>query len=263
MTMRDSYLADVAKHITAHREQKEQFINDLRAHFEEGQAAGDSDMAVIDRLGQAEDVAAEFMTNIQIKLAGFWERTLAFLVDMALCIYTMVFMYGIVLGVPYMIFGGFSSESLLKLAEDVFTLKMLGSLTIILIPMLILVVLGTGALFLLYFPILEAQFGQTLGKRLLGLRVLKERKTAIGMKEAFLRRLSYYVEILALDALFIPFTDKKQRAFDIVAKTIVVRDPGYRRNAVAILLAIVLFTIPFFALLALILTNDPHIIIRL
>ncbi|RQV98723.1 hypothetical protein EH220_02890, partial [bacterium] len=142
MTMRDSYLADVAKHITAHREQKEQFINDLRAHFEEGQAAGDSDMAVIDRLGQAEDVAAEFMTNIQIKLAGFWERTLAFLVDMALCIYTMVFMYGIVLGVPYMIFGGFSSESLLKLAEDVFTLKMLGSLTIILIPMLILVVLG-------------------------------------------------------------------------------------------------------------------------
>ncbi len=47
----------------------------------------------------------------------------------------------------------------------------------------------------------------------------------IGCKEAFLRRLPFYFEIWPVDALFIPFTEKRQRAFDIVARTIVVRQP--------------------------------------
>ncbi len=34
---------------------------------------------------------------------------------------------------------------------------------------------------------------------------------------------SYYFEVLPVDALFIPFTDRHQHAFDIVARTIVVR----------------------------------------
>jgi uncharacterized RDD family membrane protein YckC len=78
---------------------------------------------------------------------------------------------------------------------------------------------------LLYFPILEGRFGQTVGKRTLGLRVLKENGLPIGYKEAFLRRISYYLEGgLVIDALFIPCTQKRQRAFDIVARTIVIRE---------------------------------------
>jgi uncharacterized RDD family membrane protein YckC len=77
---------------------------------------------------------------------------------------------------------------------------------------------------LLYFPILEGRFGQTLGKRLLGIWVLQETGLPIGYKQALLRRLSYYFDILPLDALFIPFTAKHQRAFDIVARTVVIRE---------------------------------------
>jgi len=263
MTLRESYLADVARNITAHPEHKTQFLSDLRVHFEDGKAAGETDVTVIDRLGQAEDVAAEFMANTKISLAGFWERTLAFLIDMSVCIYAMLFMFGLIIGVPYMMINRARSVAFLTSLHDIATLDMLGSLSPIFIPLGILVLLGTMALFLLYFPILEAQFGQTLGKRLIGLRVLKEKRTAIGMKEAFIRRLSYFVDILVLDALFIPFTEKKQRAFDIVAKTIVVKDPVYRRNLIAILISIVLFLIPFFLLLGVIFMNDPHITIRL
>jgi uncharacterized RDD family membrane protein YckC len=77
---------------------------------------------------------------------------------------------------------------------------------------------------LLYFPLLEARFGQTLGKRLFRLRVLREDGLPIGYKEAILRRLSFYFEFIFIDALFIPFTTKRQRALDIVARTVVVRD---------------------------------------
>ena len=64
----------------------------------------------------------------------------------------------------------------------------------------------------------------TVVKRLLGLRVLKETGLPIGYKEAFLRRLSLYLEIIAVDALFILFTARRQRAFDIVARTIVIHE---------------------------------------
>jgi uncharacterized RDD family membrane protein YckC len=46
------------------------------------------------------------------------------------------------------------------------------------------------------------------------------------MKETFLRRISMYIKILTIDALFIPFNEKKQRAFDMVAKTVVIYEPG-------------------------------------
>ncbi len=263
MTLRESYLADVEKNITAHPEQKNQFLSDLRTHFVDGKEAGETDVAVIDRLGQAEDVAAEFMANIKLPFSGFWERTLAFFIDMTVCIYAMIFMYGLFVCVPYLLMGVFSSRPFIEVLKETVTLEMLSSLSILLIPLMLLVIIGTLAIFLLYFPILETRFGQTLGKRMLGIRVLKERKTSIGMKEAFIRRLSYYVDILFLDALFIPFTEKKQRAFDIVAKTVVVRDPSYQRNFVAIFLALAVFAIPFFVLLGVILMNDPEIMIKL
>ena len=81
---------------------------------------------------------------------------------------------------------------------------------------------------MLYFPILEGRFGQTLGKRLLGIRVLHESGLPIGFKEAILRRLPFYFDFWPIDGLFVLFTAKKQRAFDIVARTVVVRETSER-----------------------------------
>jgi uncharacterized RDD family membrane protein YckC len=84
--------------------------------------------------------------------------------------------------------------------------------------------LGAVGVILAYFPVLEGRFGRTPGKVLLKLRVLGENGLPIGYKEAFLRRLSVYFEILPVDALFIFFTKKRQRGFDIIARTIVIRE---------------------------------------
>jgi uncharacterized RDD family membrane protein YckC len=263
MTLKDQYLMEIARNITAPLQQKEQFLGDLRSHIEESMIDGETEAASIGKLDKAEDVAAEFMVSVELPYAGFWVRTLAFLVDMTLCLYTTVFMYAVVLGFPYLIWSQLKAISIIEAVENVATLTMLGSLSPILVPMLILVVLGTAVLFLLYFPILEARFGQTFGKRLLGLRVLKENLTAIGMKEAFLRRISYFVEILVIDALFIPFSEKKQRAFDVVASTVVVSEPGSRRNAMLFIAILAVFTLPLFLLLLWLVNGDPTITIRL
>ena len=77
---------------------------------------------------------------------------------------------------------------------------------------------------LLYFPISEARFGKTWGKAAMGLRVVKENGLSIGYKEAILRRLSFFFNIFWLDAIFMFFTEKRQRAFDIIAKTVVIRE---------------------------------------
>jgi uncharacterized RDD family membrane protein YckC len=84
--------------------------------------------------------------------------------------------------------------------------------------------LGAVGVILAYFPVLEGRFGRTPGKALLKLRVLGENGLPIGYKEAFLRRLSFYFEMLPVDALFIFFTKKRQRGFDIIARTIVIRE---------------------------------------
>jgi uncharacterized RDD family membrane protein YckC len=73
----------------------------------------------------------------------------------------------------------------------------------------------------------------------MGIRVIGEEHVNIGLGTAFLRRLSFYFEMLVPDALFIPFTKKKQRALDILAKTVVVREPGGREGWTRYLLALV------------------------
>lgn len=92
--------------------------------------------------------------------------------------------------------------------------------TVVLLP----AALWALALGIFYFPVLEHIYGKTAAKHLLSLRVLTENKTRVGLGRAFLRRLSLYFEFLFLDALFVPFTAKKQRALDIVSKTVVVRE---------------------------------------
>jgi len=74
------------------------------------------------------------------------------------------------------------------------------------------------AIVIVYFPLLEGRFGQTLGNWLFGrLIVRSEDGLPAGYGKAILRRISFNFEILPIDALFIPFNPKHQRGFDILA----------------------------------------------
>jgi uncharacterized RDD family membrane protein YckC len=101
-------------------------------------------------------------------------------------------------------------------------------------PMLGIFALAFG--FPLVTVIAERRSGQTLGKRLFGLRAVRESGLRLTLGQSFLRQLPLFVQIIWLDALFALFTDRKQRAFELISKTRVIEvddDANGRKSNVA------------------------------
>jgi uncharacterized RDD family membrane protein YckC len=206
----ERYVGDVLDNIQAPPRERERFESDLRAHMEEALEAGESAEEIAARMGNPIEVASEFMSNRPLDYAGFWRRLVAFAIDMGLIL--AVAAIPVALGIA-------SSNQVPREPQGWDYVVGIAFIAVVVGSMLTAV-----SCLVLYFPILEGRFGQTLGKRLLRLRVLKETGLPIGYKEAFLRRLSLYLEIIAVDALFVLFTARRQRAFDIVSRTIVIHE---------------------------------------
>ncbi len=225
----DRYIEEVMRNVFAAPEDRKRLEADLRAHFAEAEAAGEPAGRILEGLGRPQDVAAAFNAERELRHAGFWRRLVAFAGDLGILLALAV----PVVAVAVLVQAGRIAPGLATTA--------------------LLVTLGLGAVGVLvfYFPLLEARFGRTLGKHLLRIRVVRENGSPIGLGQAFVRRLSLYFDMLVIDALFIPFTDRSQRALDVVAKTVVAREPGETvpgwRYAVCLLL-------PVAALLALVAT---------
>lgn len=205
----DRYIQAVRRNIHAPASEEERITAELRSHFEAAQEVGESIESITAHLGSPEEVAEAYMVQIPLVNAGFWLRLAAFSVDMFLIISIGWLISMVVIACANRVPAHPSGIELIT-----------GAVLIGVAVGLSLVILG---LILLYFPVLEGRFGQTLGKRIFGLHVLKESGLPVGYKEAFIRRLTFYFDMLPVDALFIPFTARKQRGFDIVARTIVVR----------------------------------------
>jgi len=74
-----------------------------------------------------------------------------------------------------------------------------------------------------YFVAAEYFTGQTIGKRLLGLRVVRESGARIGLGQSFVRQLPQFLQVFWIDVMFALFTDKHQRAFELLSRTRVVK----------------------------------------
>jgi uncharacterized RDD family membrane protein YckC len=209
MNESDRYIRAVLQYIQAPGAERQRIEADLRAHFEEAMQAGETPEAVIVRMGSPSEVAAEFMSQTALPYAGFWRRLVAFIIDVCLII-----LAGFVCGISFIPLSNRIPQN--PQGWD----YVIGA---ILIALCAGCALATVGVVLLYFPILEGRFGQTPGKRLLRLCVLREDGLPIHYKEAFLRRISYYFDVLPIDALFVFFNPRRQRAFDIIARTIVIR----------------------------------------
>ena len=205
----DRYVEQVMRNVFAAPGERERLEADLRAHFAEAEARGERPGRILDEMGAPEDVAAAFNAEREIRYAGFWQRVVGFIGDCGLLL---------ALVLPLLAVGLLMQVRLAPTGEPSVGL-------VIALGMVGVAVLGV---FVFYFPILEARFGKTLGKHLMRIRVVREGGAPIGLGQAFVRRLSFYFEMLLPDALFVPFTEKRQRALDIVAKTLVVREPGER-----------------------------------
>jgi uncharacterized RDD family membrane protein YckC len=71
----------------------------------------------------------------------------------------------------------------------------------------------------------EYASGQTPGKRLVGLRVVTESGRRIGVGQAVVRQLPILFSVIWVDALFALFTERRQRAFELLSQTRVVVAP--------------------------------------
>ncbi len=155
-----------------------------------------------------------------LKRAGFWPRLAAFIIDSAiLC----ALVFGLMMPfLAFMLLTGMptddaANEAWFYALSPVMKLLFLGTVFTVL-PAFLVVIFG-------YYFVIEGRFGRTPGKALMGLRVLKTDGTKIGYKEAILRNLSKYNNVLiVVDVLImlIFFNRERQRGCDRIADTMVV-----------------------------------------
>ena len=211
MSAEETYIRNVLGRVWVDDDHRRRLEADLRAHFARAREDGEPAASVAARLGAPEEVAAEMMADVEIEVAGFWERTVAFFADIAVLFGVAIpFLAGCALLVPWL-----QRLDGATWADVPVILALLAAVSLGVAAM------GVG---LLYFPIFEKRFGKTPGKHLMRLQVRDETGAEITWGQAIIRRLPLYFELIVLDAIFVPFSKRKQRAFDMVADTIVVRD---------------------------------------
>jgi uncharacterized RDD family membrane protein YckC len=89
--------------------------------------------------------------------------------------------------------------------------------------LLVLAVVVAAFGFVLYTIVAEYRTGQTFGKRQYGLSVVQESGAPITLGQAVVRQLPVLLQVGWIDALFALFTERRQRAFELLSKTRVVR----------------------------------------
>jgi uncharacterized RDD family membrane protein YckC len=148
--------------------------------------------------------------NLQLEVANVGSRTLAILADVALCGLVLLMVYSLTFLVGR------------DLAADWFTRLGSSALQII----FLLVVFGFQWL---YFNLFEWLWnGQTPGKRLLHLRVIKMDGTPVSWIDVLLRNISRPIDTFGpmglIGLVMIFFSRKAQRVGDLMARTLVIHE---------------------------------------
>lgn len=144
---------------------------------------------------------------------GFWRRLLAYLIDRFLL--HVVFSFFLLLGLSAMALGGVSAwETVLSghFARRMCPFAALYAATILLVNVV-------------YFVWFHGTVGQTLGKRLCGLRLVRTGGREMTLGTAFLRWVGSLVSGLSLflGFLWIGLDERKQGWHDKIAATLVIR----------------------------------------
>ena len=196
----DSYVEQVLDRIPHHLPLRDQVAQDLRSTFADRQALGESADEAIRQLGDPTTLAESYLSAVAMTPAPIMARVGAKLVDALL--------YGMVLPIPAIIYlrMTYSGDP--------------GPRTIALFLMIGLIGMG----FWLLSAVAETRYSRTPGKKLMGLHVVRESGSRIGFGQAIVRQLPVFLNILFIDALFALFTERHQRAFELLSRTRTVRD---------------------------------------
>jgi len=143
--------------------------------------------------------------------ATFWNRLSAYVIDVTLIIAVMTIYFLIGLAVV-----------LTQINVNNFTVMDLLTALVIFLPIALISIIT----YLYYFIALEVKYSQTLGKKIMGLKVMNINGQKITWKQGFLRNLpKLSTEFLIGDMLIgkLLLNKPNLRAFDTLAETIVVK----------------------------------------
>ena len=200
MTTMDDYIKQVADRMPSGNPLREQIALELKGMIGERLARGQSMDEVLRQLGDPGSFADSYLSAEPLVAASFWPRAGAKIVDVVIIVAVLVLAALVV-----------RSRRRFGLPADVG----------VGVPELILIFLFVISP--LYTVLSEYWASRTIGKWLMGLRVVRESGARIGLGQAFVRQLALVFQVFVFDCLFALFTDKRQRACELLSKTRVVR----------------------------------------
>jgi uncharacterized RDD family membrane protein YckC len=203
MTPADDYINRVLEHLPRGTPLREQIAMELRGTIADRLESGQSVEDVLRQLGNPTTLAESYLSAVPLVSATFLQRGLAKLIDVIVVVLTIL----VFVGLPILLVASYKEWPVL-----------LG------FGMLLMVLAATFG-FGLYTIVAEHRLGYTLGKRALGLRVVRESGAPIGLGQSIVRQLPMFLQVYWIDVLFALFTDKSQRAFELLSKTRVVAEP--------------------------------------
>jgi len=194
----DQYIASVSDHLPRSAPERQQIEMELRSLIAERVERGQPLADVLKHLGDPRALAESYLAEIPLVAGGFWERGAAKVLDLlTLLIGAVVLVLPIVL-----------------VLREWGAIWLAGSVVV-----LISVALCLG----FYTALMEWHFGATVGKMAMRLRVVRESGARISFGQSLVRQLPQWLQVFWIDVLFAIFTDRKQRAFELLSKTRVVR----------------------------------------
>ena len=191
----ETYIQSVTDHLPRHGSMRSQIAMDLRGHIAEGVENGRAVDDVLRQLGDPKALAESYLSAVPLHSAPLLRRAGAKLIDVGVVI---------VAATPLM---WVAARTLPE-----------GLVVLVVVATLIMASIGFG----IYTIGAEYWMGQTLGKHFLGLRVVRESGASIGLGQSLVRQLPMLLQIYWIDVLFALFTERKQRAFELLSKTRVV-----------------------------------------
>ena len=194
MSVEQSYIDRVITQLPQDDVLRQQVGMELRSHIAERVEHGDSLEAALVQLGDPQTLAESYLAAVPLIPVSFGRRAAAKLLDVVMYIAACAPIVGFLLWRFPFVVGVAVAGFLLAISA--------------------------------FYPLLaEYRFGKTLGKHWLGLRVVRESGARISFGQSVVRQLPLFLQVFWIDVLFALFTEKHQRAFELLSKTRVVLVP--------------------------------------
>jgi uncharacterized RDD family membrane protein YckC len=197
VTFADDYINQVLGMMPRATPNRDQIAAELRSHIAERLAAGHLEGDVLRQLGDPVKLAESYLSAEPLTSAPFFSRAVAKLID-------IVGLIAVICPTAWLVAQLFHPNWWP-------------------IVMILTVSVGGSVLFGVYTAWTEYRYGQTVGKRFQDLRVVRETGAQMSLGQAIVRTLPMFLQVYWIDVMFALFTEKSQRAFEMLSKTRVVR----------------------------------------